>query len=85
MEELAILPFDSWIAFYQAAQAQRLEEMAAQVTIQHTANAKRMRKKLLDTARKVRFPKKPLVADPRRLKAMLTGMPGVAIKEGKDK
>lgn len=82
LDELGDLPLDSWVAFYRSAQAQELDRLAAQVSVIHSANAKRMRAQLLKTAREVRFPKKPIVGDVRKLKAMLTGVPGVVIKEG---
>lgn len=79
------MPLGQWQAFYAATQAVHLERLAAMVAVVHPANPKRLRDQLMQRAASARAAAaggraRPLVADPKRLRALLGGIRGVAIE-----
>lgn len=75
------MTFEQWGAFYQAVMADRFERHAADVAVVHAANPRRTRQQFLTLAQEtLRTGRRPLAADPERLKAVMRGIHGVGIE-----
>lgn len=81
LRELANLPLSSWSALYGAVKARELEQAAMNVSVVHSSSPNKMRKHLLDSAKRMEagFKKMNVVGDPARLRRMVQSIPGVKV------
>ena len=77
------MPLRSWAAFYRAVEAARLRDYARMVGVVHAKNPRQAQRDLLRAAAQAsgRSAAVDLLGDPRRVRRMVSRLPGVAVED----